>query len=414
MKYLFIYTIFPGHLYRTYPLAKRLIAEGHEVHYLLMAKNESSFTLPSGAEYETLGLPPMYHAFHKYPNDKSEGMVREEITRTGSALMAMVNAHQPDQILLDEFCSIELLYLIPAGWGPKITVLSTFFPSFPNPFFPPQDMFALPGSDMMLLWERMEVTKKKNLEVRQNLILDVFEKQKLPNPYRVWNFNQLHPAVTQIRKVYLHNREFDFGGQPLKEWEKYGGPMVDIGREEMVAPFLEKLLVNFLSKDQSNKIVSISFGTIARDLLEEEKLITFFRSLNALSKSFDQVLFVAKVPKTLTDKIRKTSVNLIYVCEFPQLFLLSHSSAFITHGGGSSMYEALMFGVPLLVIPPSNLFDYPGNGARTVYQNVGLYLESNPSLEEIKDALDKLLRNDVFTEKAVAWSKLLRETDNFY
>merc|ERR1712151_1271247 len=52
--------------------------------------------------------------------------------------------------------------------------------------------------------------------------------------------------------------------------------------------------------------------------------------------------------------------NFILRNAVPQLELLPRCSAFVTHGGANSMHEALLFGVPLVVVPM--FADQPSNG----------------------------------------------------
>ncbi|EON78697.1 hypothetical protein ADIS_0871 [Lunatimonas lonarensis] len=407
MKYLFIYTIFPGHVYRTYPLTKRLIAGGHEVHYLFLAKNDPSCTLPSGAEHETLGLPPMYHAFHKYPKDKTEATVREEITQTGSALMEMVNAHQPDQILLDEFCSIELLYLIPAGWASKTQVLTPFLPSFPNSQFPPQNRFAYPGPEVQKIWEDVISTESEKSNANKSLILRLSHEQQIPENHKIWNFNQLHPAFKGIRKVYQQDALFDFGGQPIRPWEKYGGPMVDLARPEKIAPLLTKLITAHLKNNPKNKLVTVSFGSVIQNYLEEDTIKYIFDLLNDLAERFRHLLFIAKLPQTIQNSVKRKERNLIFVRKLPQLELVRMSDLLITHGGGGSVYEALGLGVPMLVIPPGEIFDQPGNAARVVYHQLGLSLLTTSSIDAFCDAISELTQNPIYKTNATKWAQLL-------
>lgn len=54
----------------------------------------------------------------------------------------------------------------------------------------------------------------------------------------------------------------------------------------------------------------------------------------------------------------------------PQLEILARAQIFITHGGLSSVREAIYFGVPMLVFPCWN--EQPGNAARVIHHGLGL------------------------------------------
>lgn len=82
----------------------------------------------------------------------------------------------------------------------------------------------------------------------------------------------------------------------------------------------------------------------------------------------------------------------ILVLEYaPQIDILSHASVVISHGGISTINEALFHGVPLLLYSSGHV-DQDGCMARVVYHKVGLSVSSEPILpEELERLLDRLL-----------------------
>ncbi|MCC5938229.1 MAG: hypothetical protein JJU34_13200 [Lunatimonas sp.] len=406
MRILFIYTAFAGHVYRTFRLAKQLISEGHEVNYILLAKKPPNWKLP-GATVQVLGIFPMYTAFRNYPAQKTINDVLSEVATCRSVLLDAINAFAPNKLFVDEFCSIELHCLIPAGFADQIEVHTPFLPSIPNSGFPPQDRYGMPGPEATVLWSKHIEEQGESISASQKLIHALFSEHIVELGHRIWTFNKLHPAVSGIKKIYLHDASFDFGGQPLKPWEHYGGPSIDLSRPEDVAPLLSNMVAHHLGKNPENKLITVSFGTVIKDLVSDDSLVKFFDSLNALAEKFKRILFIAKLPVPIASRVKKTAVNLIFMKSLPQLFLVKQSSLLITHGGGGAVYEALALGIPLLVIPPKNVFDYPGNAARVVYHQVGLSLSSQSSLEAINQALEELLANKKYTRNAQKWAKKL-------
>lgn len=61
--------------------------------------------------------------------------------------------------------------------------------------------------------------------------------------------------------------------------------------------------------------------------------------------------------------------NVFVFEKVPQMQVLSHASIFITHGGISSIREAIYFGTPMIVFPC--WLDQPGNAARVVFHRLG-------------------------------------------
>ncbi|MBB5036567.1 glycosyltransferase [Prosthecobacter dejongeii] len=76
----------------------------------------------------------------------------------------------------------------------------------------------------------------------------------------------------------------------------------------------------------------------------------------------------------------------------PQLKLLPHVQAFITHGGANSVMEALHFGVPLLISPVCNDQFHQAHFIR--HSGVGLELNlESATVTETRDSLQRLLND---------------------
>jgi UDP:flavonoid glycosyltransferase YjiC (YdhE family) len=67
--------------------------------------------------------------------------------------------------------------------------------------------------------------------------------------------------------------------------------------------------------------------------------------------------------------MEKLPNNILIVQTAPQLMLLKHAKLFITHGGLGSIKEAVLNGVPMLVIPFET--DGPRNAERILYHKLG-------------------------------------------
>jgi MGT family glycosyltransferase len=77
----------------------------------------------------------------------------------------------------------------------------------------------------------------------------------------------------------------------------------------------------------------------------------------------------------------------------PQLQLLEHMSAFVTHGGANSVMEAMYAGTPLLVVPLSG--DQPWQAQFVEERGVGIRLDRNRfDKERCSEALARLLPAD--------------------
>ena len=74
----------------------------------------------------------------------------------------------------------------------------------------------------------------------------------------------------------------------------------------------------------------------------------------------------------------------------PQLQILQEADLFITHGGMSSINEAVTFGVPMVVVP--NTIEQSINAARLEQLQCGLYLDlAQLTVETLQHAATQVL-----------------------
>jgi MGT family glycosyltransferase len=79
----------------------------------------------------------------------------------------------------------------------------------------------------------------------------------------------------------------------------------------------------------------------------------------------------------------------------PQLSVLKDADVFITHGGMNSISEAVMYGVPMIVVP--NTVEQALNAARVEQLLGGIYLESHKlTVEQLQITADKMTADPAF------------------
>ena len=104
---------------------------------------------------------------------------------------------------------------------------------------------------------------------------------------------------------------------------------------------------------------------------------------------------------------RRWSANVQPVAHAPQLALLRHSSAAITHGGLGTINECLFFAVPMVAVPIG--WDQPGNAARLERQSLGLRLSlrrARPA--QLVAAIDRALTDSSLRATMQARSRQFR------
>jgi len=98
---------------------------------------------------------------------------------------------------------------------------------------------------------------------------------------------------------------------------------------------------------------------------------------------------------TLRQRLGNATDNAYVTAWAPQLEVLARSSLFITHGGLSSVREAIYHAVPMVVVPFWN--DGFGNAARIAYHHIGLVARMKSiSASVIAAAIDKASREKTF------------------
>jgi zeaxanthin glucosyltransferase len=92
----------------------------------------------------------------------------------------------------------------------------------------------------------------------------------------------------------------------------------------------------------------------------------------------------------------------------PQRSILQGADLFITHGGLSSIKEAVWEGVPMLVVPQA--YDQHGNAARVVFHGLGdRIVEDLPTAPQLATLLDGLLTSGPIKSAAGRMKELLRQ-----
>lgn len=89
----------------------------------------------------------------------------------------------------------------------------------------------------------------------------------------------------------------------------------------------------------------------------------------------------------------------------PQQAVLKRADIVITHGGLNTVLDALAEGLPLLCLPLA--FEQPGIGARIGRSGAGIVLGARSSATHIASALDRLLNEASFGQKAGALAEEL-------
>ncbi|OZM80206.1 macrolide family glycosyltransferase [Pseudonocardia sp. MH-G8] len=140
--------------------------------------------------------------------------------------------------------------------------------------------------------------------------------------------------VTEAVNLVFVPREFQPFGDTFDERFHFLGPL--LGRREQREPWSPP--------DPARPVLYVSLGTIFTEQPE------FYRTcLDAFGDGPWQVAMT--VGGTDADALGPVPANVEVRARFPQLAVLRHAGAFVTHAGMGSTMEALCYGVPLITFP---------------------------------------------------------------
>ena len=320
MRILFINLPYHGHVIPTIGLVQELIRTGHQVTYLL-PRDWADKVADSGADF--LG-------YENHP--QLDKQIRNAFFKAEEA----INSH--DLVLYEQFFFVGKhlaekygkpcvrIFTVPAA---NKQLMRQFLSAGG-----PMGIFRL--SLIGTLWT-MDAVKGLGIQLKcRNWLDEIVENP--PDCNLVYTLRSFQPCVEDFPE-----RQFHFLGPSVYD------------RKE----------ADFLTS--SNPIICISLGTILKGARK------FFRTcMDAFQK--ENVTVVMSVGGNYDiAKLGKLPENFIVRNHIPQIAVLKQASLFITHGGMNSVSEAMIHGVPMLVIP--FVSDQPVNARQVEKLGLGKMLD---------------------------------------
>ena len=330
-----------------------------------------------------------------------------------SEIKDLIEHIQPDLLLIDMECHMAILHAI--GQNVNIVLCSRWFSVFRTTGTPPMHTVLTPaetglntvrinaawyGLWLKKYWQdlrhRFSRRRYRPVSYAANARYDL---QSIAyhvgvNLSQVTDrFHWLMPHVySNLPVMTLNLEELEFG-RFLDHRMNYVGPLVgtrNFENEHYSSSAVEfTRFVNRNTINTRNPLIYISFSTFWRT--KQENFDALAR-LFAERKDLDFVIGLggSDIPASLGD-LPKNVLPLEFA---PQLEILKHSAVVISHGGVSTINEALYHGVPLIVCSSGHV-DQDGCCARVVYHGVGLLAKKKSFDEhEISCLLDKILCGD--------------------
>ncbi|MDI2127240.1 glycosyltransferase [Yinghuangia seranimata] len=364
MKCLFVVPPFAGHVNPTVAVAAELAARGHTVAWC--GPPEVRELLPPDAELHACATTPDggFGALHaRWRNLRGVQALRflvEDVLVPLAATMrpgvdAALAAARPDVVVADQQAFAGALGATLAGlpWATSATTSA----EFTRPF---------EGFPKVHQWVRDRV---RALGVEAGLGAG-------------WD-----PRFSPHLVLIFSTPELAGGADEAPPHHRYVGPAFGARPAPVDFPW-ERLAAD-------RRRVLVSLGTLNR-----EAGTRFYPAVAEATRALaDRVQVVMAVPDTLLSDVPGGCEHVITREFVPQLDLLPHLDAVVTHGGHNTVCEALAFGLPLVVAPIRD--DQPLVAQQVVAAGAGVRVRfGRAHVPEIRQAITDVLERPEFREGA--------------
>lgn len=355
MKILFINLPYYGHVMPTIGLVQELIKRDCEVTYLL-PYDWQTMVAESGA------------TFYGYQNHKK---LSEQIK----------NAYRTAENIIESFDFViyEQFFFLGKHLAEKHNK-------------PVARIFTAPVTNKLLMNEF--ITTKGPLSIfKHKWIAKAFTKDIAKNiPLKTDNWlDEIIYNPPQLNLVYTLRQYQPYAEEFNEDQFKFLGPSIYKRKSE-----------DFDFVKGENPVVYISLGTVVKGAVAFfQKCVEAFRD-----ELVDVIISVGK--KFDTKKLKNVPKNIHIYKSVPQLEVLKISDVFITHGGMNSVSEALVYGVPILVIPFTA--DQPVNARRVEMLGVGKHLPNSAINDNtLKEYVWSVMTDTGIKENIVKVQELIKQ-----
>lgn len=291
----------------------------------------------------------------------------------------------PDLILLD---NEQEQHIIPAVvFGVPVAVIQIWFSTLRRPDMPALNSFLQP---LGLLQRRLIAINWRVFLLKRTIkrklasflyegtdyvstIRAVCQEYGLDFDANISLIDFLPIRVRNVPIIILNSEEFDFPHKP-ERIENYIGPMINLGRLQtgVDESFSEIWPGLVRARDPvRHPLIYCSIGTYWPGDTE------YLQGVIAAAALRPEWIVVLSIGQNLkTSRLGEIPANVHLFKSVPQLEVLQHTDAIITHGGIATINESIWFGVPMLVYS-TGFVDQNGCAARVNYHGMGLIGRKN-------------------------------------
>ncbi len=384
-----------GHFNPFVPIIKKLIEREHEI-ICITGQSFKQRVEKMGAIFHPLPNKwdpkdaEVYDFFPELKNKKGLSQIKyylkhimfDQVPDVLELLQQELKVFPADVIMSDTF-------MVAGNWitelgGPPSVRLSILPLSLPAKNIAPFGLGLLPGNTLLL-------------KLRNNLLKKLFEKLLFKDVQKHVNEIRTKLGLTLFDQSFF-SKGFDIPNLVLH----ISTPSFEYVREEMpdnlkfIGPVLIDPIANFKEPNwwadinSDIPVILLNQGTVSKNL---DDLIN--PVIEALKNAAVKVIIVPVEPGQLNN----LPANMYAEKFIPFGNLLPHIDIMISNGGFGAVQNALAHGVPLIIAGATE--EKMEVAARVENAGAGINLrKQNPSVSEIKMAVDKLLHNPSFKDKA--------------
>ncbi|KAA9355161.1 glycosyltransferase family 1 protein [Larkinella humicola] len=429
-----------GHLNLTFKLARQLQSDGYQIVYGYLGKPELAQQIhrQGFAVHWLQSLPfgiGVEEATHK---EKSESYLESLLDRftdktfraRSADLQRTVEALKPALIFVDSYYSTDFIVLYPfiKDKGIEVILLQTMLSTYEDAATPPLNSQRIPGQDSVGAIRRAWRTYYRNRAFKQlgqtllylgrsnhRIIRQKFRQNGLPDDHRIRRDKTFYTGFDNLPEWILYPRAFEFPQRTLHPFQQHLGLMIDAERVENPSSSYQTMLKQLSQERQTNpevKVMYASLGTVSNAHAKPRLLKGFYQRLIAAAARQPNWRLILSVGPELKAVLPDRIPNGWIFERVPQVDMLRHCDAFVTHGGPNSVLEGVLCGVPMLAYPLNDTWDQNGYTARLAYFGCGLtgnLRKDRPG--DMEQKMIQLLTEPKFRQKLLAFREQLQDFD---
>jgi len=377
-----------GHINPTVGLVKELVDRGEHVIYYAGEDSRLKFT-GLGAEFRT------YEQWFDYQHNAEIGssllpMAVEELNMTMSSidgLIAQAKEDGADYIIYDSCCPWGK-YIAASLGIPGINSITTIVST---PWLLLSDLKMA----IFILWTLITGGPRIIPRARRQLI-DMLARINVPYQGIFFHIFDFFASVGD-KNIVFNTREYQPFDEKLVGDFEYVGASIPERRDDIGDEFKEL---------NGKPLVYVSLGTLHNSDVE------FYRNIIKAFKGTDYDVIMSVGRNIDMADLGELPDNVKAYPFVPQLHILKHAKAFVTHGGMNSLNEGLYFGVPVVVCPQQ--FEQAFNGRRLEKLGIAKTLGTNrPSSADMFKAVREVVEDQGMSERVKEYSELMQKCGGY-